>query len=301
MTNLYRYHAFGLNFQSEIPIPEMREGYSERGDPVVIRIASAPCPDGLTSLMSGVAAGPQDFWMDVPDMVRLHVAGGSVITIEPATDATVPDIRAYLLGSAIGALLYQRGRLPLHASAIEIDGVGVAFTGASGDGKSSIAHALVRRGHRLICDDIAAVDTDGGAPVLWPGLVMLKLWGDSIAAAGEQSDGLRPVLAEMDKYMRPVAVLAPFLAHDLGHIVKLTVAADANVTMTPLRGSSGAAILIANSFRGQLVSPMERSRAHFDQCTMLANTAQIWALARPWSHQAMTAACVAVEGAIRTS
>jgi HPr Serine kinase C-terminal domain len=301
MTTLFRYHAFGLDFQSEIQIPEMREGHAGCGEPVFIRNAPAPCPDGLKLVVADVAAGPQDFWMEVPGVVRLHVSDGSLITIEPAAGAATDDIRAYLLGSAMGALLYQRDYLPLHASAVAIDGVAVAFCGGSGDGKSSIAHALVGRGHQLICDDIAAVSTSDGVNVLWPGLVTLKLWGDRITAAGERSAGLRPVLAGMDKYLRPVEGLAPFSSYRLGHVIKLTTVYESQVTMTPLTGSSGAAMLVANSFRGQLMRPMQRERPHFAQCTALANAAQIWTLARCWSHQEMTATCAAVEEAVRTS
>lgn len=297
----HAYCGFGLDFQSEILIPEMREGHAGFDLPVTIRLAGAPRLAGLTLIAEGVAAGPDDFWMAVPDVAHLHVHGGAIITIDPAEGAAMADVRVYMLGSAIGALLHQRGRLPLHASAVAIDGIGVAFVGASGAGKSSLALALVKRGHRLLCDDVAAIDLSGDGPVLWPGLVTLKLWADSIAAAGEQSVGLRQVLGTMDKYLRPAESLAANVGHPLGHVVLLELAHDGQPVITPLIGSGGTTALVANTFRGQLVQPMAQERVHFERCVRLANTSQLWTLSRPWAHDAMDAACALIEQAVRTS
>ena len=77
----------------------------------------------------------------------------------------VPDanIRLYLLGSAMGVLLHQRGLLPLHANAVEIDGKAFAFMGASGSGKSTLAAWFHDHGYRIIADDVCAVrfETEG--------------------------------------------------------------------------------------------------------------------------------------------
>lgn len=295
----YCYYGFGLDFQSAIPIPEMREGSTGSGEPVVIRHASAPCPENLTPVAPSVAAGPHDFWMEVPGIARLHVAGGSMILIDPAPNATMNDIRAYLLGSAMGALLHQRGLLPLHASAVEIDGRAVALCGASGAGKSSLALHLVKRGHRLLCDDICAIDTISGAPRLWPGLVNLKLWRESLEAVGEEHRALQPVLPTLDKYKLPVTDLVEYRSHALGHIFLLSVSEREPATIT-LQGTKGLSALVANTFRGQLVRPMERNRCHFDQCVVTSATAKIVQLSRPWSLSGMDATCGAVESAIRT-
>jgi hypothetical protein len=300
MSITYRYYGFGLDFQSAIPIPEMREGSAGHGEPVVIGFASAPCPEGLTHIAPGCVAGPLDFWMDVPAIARLHVAGGSIISIDPAPDATMNDIRSYLLGSAMGALLHQRRLLPLHASAVEINGNATAFCGASGAGKSSLALRLVKRGHRLLCDDICAIDTASGTPRLWPGLINLKLWRESLEAAGEEHHALQRVLPEQDKYKLPIAGTAEYRSYPLSHIFLLGVSETPHTAITALHGKEGLIALVANTFRGQLVDPMRQNRTHFDQCIATASTARISAIARPWSLSNMEATCAAVETAVRT-
>jgi len=53
----------------------------------------------------------------------------------------------------------------IHGTLVEVAGVGVLMLGASGIGKSECAVELVRRGHRLIADDVVTihVDKDGDA------------------------------------------------------------------------------------------------------------------------------------------
>ena len=51
-------------------------------------------------------------------------------------------VRLYLLGTCMGALLFQRKLLPLHGSAVVINGKAYAFVGDSGAGKSTLAAAF---------------------------------------------------------------------------------------------------------------------------------------------------------------
>jgi hypothetical protein len=290
------YRAFGVDFQSALPLPEMRKGCTGTGAPVTIRRAAAPRPAGATEIDRGVVADPQVFWMEVPGIVRLLVTAGTEITVEILGSATDGEVRAYLLGSAMGALLHQRGLLPLHASAVEIGGRAIAFIGTSGAGKSTMALHLNARGHPLICDDICALDTSGAMPVVWPGLCNLKLWRDALTSAGRAPDGLEQVLPTLDKYRLPVATTARYAPYPLGGIVCLAAGPDASeATFGPLAGAETAAVLIANSFRGQLIKPMGRSRTHFEQVTAVARTTGVHRLTRPWAIDQLATSCALVE------
>lgn len=50
----------------------------------------------------------------------------------------------------------------VHGVLMDIDGVGVMIRGASGIGKSEIALELLRRGHRIVADDVVVVKRIGG-------------------------------------------------------------------------------------------------------------------------------------------
>lgn len=208
-------------------------------------------------------------------------------------------IRSFLLGSAMGALLHQRGLLPLHASAVEMDGAAVIFSGTSGAGKSTMALHLVRRGHRLLCDDICAVDFSTGSPRLWPGLVNLKLWRTSLDTVGADHAGLQPVLPTMDKYKLPVPEVADYRSFPLARFFLLEKNAGTTPSISVLPGADGVAALVSNTFRGQLVAPMEQSRRHFEQCVALHAAAMPSRFTRPWALSRLAEACLAIEAELK--
>ena len=292
------YRAFGVDFQSALALPEMRVGAGQADAPVVIERGRASRLTEGSEIATGVVATPSVFWMDVPDVARLRVEDGQRIIVELACGATESDARAYLLGSALGALLHQRGPLPLHASAVEIDGKAYAFTGHSGAGKSTLALALTERGHRLLCDDIVAIDTSGPVPVCWPGLVNVKVWSETLAAAGHAADGLEQVLPTLDKYRLPVTGLAEYRAIPLGGIFALAKGNDASID--PMSGAEATALLIANTFRGQLVGPMQRQRAHFDQCVAVVSGVPVERLQRSWNLARIDDCNALIERRVRT-
>jgi hypothetical protein len=295
MPNDDRYCGFGLDFQSAIPLPEMREGQYSAGKAVTIRIADAPRPEGVGEVVPGVVVGPNDFWIDVPDVARFHVKGGTDILVQPADDATMNVIRSFLLGSAMGALLHQRGLLPLHASAVEMGGSAVIFSGTSGAGKSTMALHLVKRGHRLLCDDICAVDFSTGTPRLWPGLVNLKLWRTSLDSVGADPSALQQVLPTIDKYKLPVGEAADYRSIPVARFFLLEQHVGAAPSITAMAGAEAVAAFVSHTFRGQLVAPMEQSRRHFEQCVALRAAIAPSRLTRPWSLSRIADSCAAIE------
>ena len=276
MSPPYRCHAFGLRFASSFALPEMR-GAADGGEADVTIVAGeAARPAEMAEFLPGVAASPDGFWMAVPDCCRLLVSGGRRIEVccAPGREA---DMRAYLLGSAMGALLQQRGLLALHGSAVDLGGGAAVFLGPQGAGKSTMAAMLGHGGHAVLCDDISAIDD---AAMVAPGLLSQKLSPASLGALGRSAEGLAPVLTGADKFVLPIADAAPLPPMPLRAVILLE-AGDA-LSLAVMSGSTATATLVANSFRGQLVSPMQRQAAHFAQCVALARRVPVLRLVRPW-------------------
>jgi len=97
----------------------------------------------------------------------------------PLTDVDAAD---YLLGSVLAFVLRLRGRVPLHASAVVIDGRAVLFAGSPGAGKSSTAAALALLGCPVLSDDIVVVADEGGVMMAHPSHGHLSVWSDSARA-----------------------------------------------------------------------------------------------------------------------
>jgi hypothetical protein len=91
-----------------------------------------------------------------------------MIYMHPGVDRGIAPV---LVGGAVIAVhLRLRNELVLHASAVRAGDRAVAFVGASGMGKSTLAAALCRNGYDLVTDDVLRVDLTGGTtPRALPG------------------------------------------------------------------------------------------------------------------------------------
>ena len=138
------YKVFGLRVLSEIQLPELpRINEQEETREVIIRTAD------LFQKWSEFTNTEQNFVVDknvvmirIPDTAIFSIQEGKQIIVSPMGNTCEDKIRLYILGICMGALLMQRGILPLHGSAINIDGKVYAILGNSGAGKSTLAAAF---------------------------------------------------------------------------------------------------------------------------------------------------------------
>jgi hypothetical protein len=78
-------------------------------------------------------------------------------------------------GTLMAFKLITAGHLVLHASAVRICGRGLAFIGASGMGKSTMASLMCADGAALITDDLALVTIAGDHALVTPGATESRL------------------------------------------------------------------------------------------------------------------------------
>jgi hypothetical protein len=106
---------------------------------------------------------------------RFLVENGNRICVQPEEGVEEKKLRLFLLGSCLGALLHQRGVVPVHASAIGFGRAAVLLCGRPGAGKSTTAAALIARGHSIVSDDISALSVSPQGVMLAPAYPQLKL------------------------------------------------------------------------------------------------------------------------------
>jgi len=104
------------------------------------------------------------------------------VSCHPVPDVPEATIRHLHLNQVVPLALSRQGRLVFHASAVEIDGGAVAFVGASGRGKSTLAAGFAIDGFRFLTEDGLIVDAAAGGYVVLPSHPSIRLWDDSEAA-----------------------------------------------------------------------------------------------------------------------
>jgi hypothetical protein len=110
----------------------------------------------------------------------------------------------HILGSCTGALLFQRGLAPLHGNTIVSTEGAVTIVGKIGAGKSATTFALLRRGYRLLADDISAVTFESAEAVVMPGFPRLKLWKATLDHFGCDHRDFQRLRPRLDKFHYPV-------------------------------------------------------------------------------------------------
>ena len=112
--------------------------------------------------------------------VRFYVRNGSEVVVDHRYCSDLDLVSIFFLGSVMGAVLYMRNIIPMHASTVITDKGAVLFTGISGVGKSTLAFALMRRGYRLLGDDVAPIRLIKNHALVSSSYPQLKLWQDSL-------------------------------------------------------------------------------------------------------------------------
>lgn len=143
--NLY-YKAFGLIINSPIFLPELTQPSSEfREEDVRIQVGDLFAEWKEVEGESKYLHFEKEFcFFHVPDVAIFRIQSGDSIIVSPYPNVDFDKVRLFLLGTCMGILLMQRKILPLHGSAIAINGKAFAIVGESGAGKSTLAAAFLK-------------------------------------------------------------------------------------------------------------------------------------------------------------
>ena len=275
------YFVFGLAVRSELELPEL------------LPVGQVPAPDVMLRygcvdsdiFQPGLHEIGTALLLVVPNVGRFRIEGGFEVVVEPVAGVPAQNVRLYLLGSAFGALLHQRGLLPLHANAVEIGGKAVAFMGKSGAGKSTLACWFHDRGFRVLSDDVCVVEFDSDErPQVRPGLGRLRLWREFLDATGRDvADHPRSFIDDNapDKYDVALAEpLPPETRLPLGAIYLLERGDESRVE--PIEGVAAVEAAFANTYRGAFVERTRTSRDHWSASLKLVSGSPMFRVERRW-------------------
>jgi len=280
------YRAFGLTIWSEFALSGLASGDGAQAPDLFIRLGSIP--RNLGEPPAGLAiteAGPV---LSIPGVARFLIQDGRRILVEPAPESSSRNIRLYLLGSALGAILHQRGLLPLHANAIEIGGRAMAFLGRSGAGKSTMAAWFNDRGYRILSDDVCVVtDLQTGEPQAQPGLTRLRLQEEALRHSGRDPADYDPSFDDLYKFDVPLERAGADGPAPLHAIYLIDRDQDGQSAITPLKGTDAIHALVANTYRGGYANLMGRTREHLEQCLHLVRSTPVFRVSRAWGFDAM--------------
>ena len=280
------YGAYGLRLRSALALPFNRLPGAEApaAADVTVRLGAVP------RKLPPATAGPftrRAFWEAQRDAFLMHydgvarylVADGRDVLVEPWGGCD-DDIAAVLANTPLTALLQQRGVATLHAAAVRTPAGAALLLGRSGDGKSSLAAALVERGHALVADDVAAVVLNGARATVLPGCATLRLWKHTLDRMRVAHRARSRVRGTLEKFWvpaprvcdEPLPVSAAFV---------LTSHNRPDIRVESLPPSAAFRMLTAHAHRRRVMDAMGQRPAHFRAATAIARDVPVTRVTRP--------------------
>lgn len=300
-----RYRLGPFLIGSEIPIPELTPLEPDApGEPNAwIRIGQVPERiDNVVANETRWWASTSEYLQRVPQVGAFHVRDGREILVEPAPGALLGDIRAYLLAPIFGQLCFQSGRHALHGSSVRVNDGVVAFLGHSGDGKSTLAAYLERRGFPTISDDTCLLDSSPGTGSdirVIPVAPALKLWPSALQHLGASPAGLPRVWSQEEKFR--MRIREPEDRLPLRKIIFLEWDEDcaAMPVIQPVGGIASISRLLRFMHFEYLMKATGRQSECFQLCGELLRQARTYVLRRPKDFNRMAQTIEMLEGELR--
>jgi energy-coupling factor transporter ATP-binding protein EcfA2 len=288
----FYYRISGLSVASEFPLPGAVPAaaiLASETDVTVRRVREIPTLQAPQILGPNWAIDGDRFVLRVPRVANFLVTAGRDIAMQIEAGVAESDAVVFLLGTAFGVLLYQRGRIVLHASAVQVGDSAVLFCGKSGAGKSTIAAALNKLGYAHVTDDVCCIDFDmEGCPVVLSDGRMLKLWLDAVTEidlGDRKGDAVRSMI---DKFYVDPAVPLRAPAPRIAAIYALREQrAPLEVGIETPGLLDATQILRRGLYRARLMATMGLSGTFLAKVMEIQRRAGVYYLTRPFNMAAM--------------
>lgn len=284
---MYHYKAFNLHFITPFECPELIEIH-EDNDLEKVRIEFGKTPENLDTTLNETPtfqSNNEEILLQLKTVGNYYIAHGNKIIIEKKDETISNDsIRLYLFGSAIGALLFQKGYLVLHASAIKTSKGAVLFCGNSGAGKSTTVQEFIKRGYDKLSDDTIALYYDEKEKKIMciPSYPQSKLWQQSLDILDYKNDNLKQVNEEIEKYVYSTKdSFCKEKAISLYSIFVLSTHQKNEVKILDVNGMNKFIVVKNQTYRKRFIEKLDLNKNYLKLLTITANQSLVKQLLRP--------------------
>ena len=200
-------------------------------------------------------ASPGKYLLNVKGVAVYFVHNGNEVVIERDPKADDDSIRLFLYNEVIGAMLLQRGSLPLKGCVVEHNGKGFGILGTTPSGKSMTAAGLAGKGFRIIADGLCCL-TDVVSPVAQPGYPQLILWHGGLEILGKPYCRYKQVRKGMNRFYVPLEDAFRNEALSLERMYIITLHNKPGISVSTVSGAKKLFALLGNQYHPELTKPL---------------------------------------------
>jgi hypothetical protein len=287
MNNINHYGGFGLKIASEFEFIELLSASFDNAD-ILIRYGYLPdeCFPEFEKTKIYTSFKEKEFLLYIPGVAKYRATHGKEITVDPCENAEKGSVRLFLLSITMAALLTQRKKILLHASAILLNGKLMLFIGDSGAGKSSVAAELSKRGYTLFSDDVCVLDDvqEGSSKVFsYASYPMMKLWEETVLELNDQkfniSHKIIPQISKYGQFFHDQFTVTPYPIEKI-FILNPVENALVHYSAKKVTGIEAFEYLSKNTYRRQFLLESTLQSIHLKQLSFLVKASEITLLTR---------------------
>ena len=263
MSSKYYYRAFGLDIESDYYIPQV--SVIEETAAPDLRIIRRDM-GGLSNNLNHFEKAKNEMELHIQDVGVFCMVNGNLIEAEQFPQCTDNYFAVFLMGSAMGAILHERGILPIHGSCVTNGKQSIIITGDSGAGKSTTAVQFIKHGWRILTDDVSAIVSTRPVPIVQSSYPSQKLWQDSLCKYDGENIGVHSLYAHGDREKYGVDIKDRFYegTAPLSMIVRL-IPWDAPCQIAPVDAMAKVEQIRRNTYRAYMIDAYDRN-GWFQKC-----------------------------------
>lgn len=270
---MYKYKIFGFLVASEIDIGQPQVDFEHQDVlinyiPRTCYVADEPSPHSTLKFV-------------LSDVVEYYVKNGDEIDVVYHKDDK-QLIKLYLLGSVFYLLMLQNKIFALHGSAVAVKEKCFVFTGPSGAGKSSLARGFIKKGYKILSDDVSRMKIALGKVVIVPSYPSQKLWEDAISSLDAQQEVDYPVHNEINKFYMNVDSSFNGYEAELAGVVMISV--DERIdqpVLNKIEGPLALKYLLENTYRISFIKEIGLQNELLELLASVYNQVIFYELRRP--------------------
>jgi len=227
-------------------------------------------------------------------LIRFPAIGDFEISADAAQVLCTPvpgyeysSLRHLYLNQVLPLALSRQGKLVFHASAVEACGGAIAFAGASGKGKSTLAASFATNAAGFLTDDALVLEREpDGTYWAMPSHPWIRLWEDSHSSVLPADALAAPRIALTAKSRFPAGKGIEY-CQSRRRLLKVYVLGDGSsesLAITPVRNAEKLMVWLRNSFQLE-VTEWHVLTSKFDDMWRLAQDVQTYHLDYPRSFE----------------
>lgn len=278
-----KYKAFGLTISSELNLDELQLSEED----VDVRIIFDKIGEYIeieAEKYGYCKVLPKKIILYIPKVAGFCITKGELIAVERHEEVDSATLKLFLLGSCMGAILIQRGIIPIHGSAIYYKGKGILIVGDSGAGKSSLASALIEKGAKLLSDDVIPCKLIDDYYYAVPSMPLQKLTEQSLGVKCFKRFTYREVPRKEPIKKKYYIDRNDFYYNNdlkIDYVVNLMLSDSKEVVIREISGIEKLEVLLNNRYRIEFIKDSMMSRKSFEVCARVAAQSKIYILKRP--------------------